>query len=193
MNGSELVKVLKDNIQIISLICTILLAFIGYIVSYLNNLRINKRKDKLDYVNKQLNEFYGPLYVITQSSEITFKALQDVSTKRKYRYINQDSPKKKGDLSQWEIWLKEVFIPTYDMLDKLIIEKSYLINDNDFPDCLKRIIAHNAGYKVLIKNWEMGNFKENKSIVKYPDDLVDYARDNYLELKQKQAKLIGKN
>jgi len=193
MNGSGITNILKDNIQIVSLISTILLAFIGYIVSYLNNLRINKRKDRLDYVNKQLNEFYGPLYVITQSSEITYEALREVTAKRGNRYINQEAPKKKGDLSQWEIWLKEVFIPTYDILDKLIIEKSYLIEERDIPDCLNNIIAHNAGYKVLIKNWEKGNFEDRKSIVKYADDLAKYAKEKYLKLKQKQTKLIGRN
>ena len=42
---------------------TILLAFVGYLTAFMSDRMLARRKDKLDLVNRRLNEFYGPLYV----------------------------------------------------------------------------------------------------------------------------------
>ncbi len=46
----------------IAVVVTIGLAFVGYVVTYLNGLRLSQRQERLARVNRQLGEFYGPLY-----------------------------------------------------------------------------------------------------------------------------------
>ena len=58
----------------VSIIVTVALAFIGYFATYFNNLRIAQRKDRLDLVNRQLYDFYGPLYVSAKVGQIAFQA-----------------------------------------------------------------------------------------------------------------------
>ena len=183
---------IKDNIEVIAVLCTIILAFIGYFISYFNTLRIDKKKARLDFINMQLNEFYGPLYVVILTSDIAFKALRYSAERKGLKHVNEDAPKSKNDLSQWEIWLRNVFVPLNDILEKIIIEKSFLIIENEMPDCLKMFIVHNAGYKALLKNWDKNNFEESISIVDYPPDILEYATNSYNKLKIKQKKLIGK-
>jgi len=44
-------------------ILTIILAFVGYLMTFLSTRLLARRRDKLRLVNKRLNELYGPLYV----------------------------------------------------------------------------------------------------------------------------------
>ena len=41
----------------------IVLAFVGYLATAWSARMLARRKDKLEQVNRRLNEFYGPLYV----------------------------------------------------------------------------------------------------------------------------------
>ena len=191
-NIVDKLNLLKDYSQLLAIAMTIFLAFVGYIFTYFNNLRIAKRKDKLDYINRQLNEFYGPLYVLIESGEIAFKALQKLTVDMGGNRLSFDAPKHKNCISQWEIWLKNVFVPNNILLEKIIVEKSYLIIEKEMPECLKIFIVHNAGYKVLLKNWELENYGNSTSIIDFPREIKDYAISSYKILKEKQAKLIGK-
>ena len=63
--------------QIVSLVITVILALTGYIATYANNLRLARRKERLDLINKRIDEFYGPLYVASQAGYIAWRALLD--------------------------------------------------------------------------------------------------------------------
>lgn len=65
------------DIKQISIIATFIIAFLGYIITYLNNLQLARRKDELDLINKQINEFYGPLFIASEAGLIAFKSLKE--------------------------------------------------------------------------------------------------------------------
>ena len=56
-------------------ILTIILAFAGYLVTFLSARMLARRRDKLRLVNKRLNEFYGPLYVASEAGNIAYRSL----------------------------------------------------------------------------------------------------------------------
>ena len=90
------------SIETISLIATILLALTGYLITYQMNLHLTRRKERLDLINKRLNEFYGPLYISTQVSKRTMSAyLQEMRERKK---------KKVGDNSAIELSLSEKWL-----------------------------------------------------------------------------------
>jgi hypothetical protein len=55
-------------------ILTIILAFAGYLMTFLSARMLARRRDKLRLVNKRLNEFYGPLYVASEAGNIAYRA-----------------------------------------------------------------------------------------------------------------------
>ena len=61
---------------------TVLLAFLGYIAIYLNNLQMSRRKDRLERVNKQLSELYGPMFSLTHASSIAWKWFREAHSLR---------------------------------------------------------------------------------------------------------------
>jgi hypothetical protein len=176
----------------LGLIVTVLLALLGYTVTYLNNLRLAKRADTLKHVTAQIDELYGPLYVITQTGQILFHALHAKSLREGRLLINQDAPDSAEKISDWRIWVEEVFQPLNEQLEQVLINKAHLIIEDDMPQCLRRFLAHSAGYKAVIKKWQMGNFDDVSSVVEYPNEIQEYAEEAYQMLKLKQKKLIGK-
>jgi hypothetical protein len=179
------------SLEIITLISTVSLALLGYLLTYWNDLRISKRKEQLELINKRISEFYGPLYVATQTGLMAYLAL----LKKLNRSAVFDDPKVKAsekDILEWRIWLKNVFMPNNEFIEKLILEKAYLIQEQEMPKCLLDFITHVSGYKAVIGKWENGDFAENLSLNDFPPDVVKYATESYQELKRKQLELIGK-
>ena len=56
-------------------VLTVILAFIGYLATFMSARMLERRRDKLDLVNRRLNEFYGPLYVASQAGNIAYRSL----------------------------------------------------------------------------------------------------------------------
>ena len=177
--------------EILGLIVTIVLALTGYFLTYLNNLRLAKRADSLKLITTQIDELYGPLYVITQTGQILFQALRAKRLREGNSEVEEDAPDSPPAISEWRIWIEEVFQPLNEQLEQIIINKAHLIIEEDMPHTLKRFLAHSAGYKAVIKKWHLGSFAERNSIIGYPLEITEYAEKSYLALKERQKKLIG--
>ncbi len=174
-----------------SLISTIALAFIGYLVTYWNNVQTTKNQAQLDLINKRIAEFYGPLYIATQANERAYKALLQKLGKKAV-FDDANHPATKEDIEEWRIWLVNVFTPINLNIEKLINERAYLIQEEEIPECLLTFVTHISGYKALLGKWEKGDYSENVSVIKFPRELSTYSSQSYKELKIKQLRLIGK-
>jgi hypothetical protein len=61
------------------------------------------------------------------------------------------------------------------------------------PQCLRDLCAHVAGYQLISKKWENGDYSENMSLVAFPGaELLNYVAKSYNALKAEQAMLLGK-
>ena len=96
------------------------------------------------------------------------------------------------EMTEWHIWMTNVFMPLNEMMEKLVIDKAYLIQEEQMPDCLLDLVTHVSAYKAVFGKWAGGDFSENVSIIEFPTEVREYAARSYHELKQKQLKLIGK-
>ena len=66
-------------------ILTVILALGGYLITSLSTHMLALRRDKLDLVNKRLNEFYGPLYVASEAGNIAYRSLLNRQGKQQER------------------------------------------------------------------------------------------------------------
>jgi hypothetical protein len=179
-----------DDKFIITSIITVLLAILGYLVKYFNDIRITKRKDKLERINRQLKEFYGPLLSLTASSNSSW-----IEFRKKYRtqvrsYFDQSDPTNEKDLELWRTWICTVFQPINKDIYGLILKNGDLIIENSFPKSLSDLCAHFESYKPIISQWENKNYSEHLSLLNYPISILDYAEKSYNSLKLEQNKLI---
>jgi hypothetical protein len=165
-------------------ILTVILAFIGYLVTFLSARMLARRRDKLELVNKRLNEFYGPLYVASEAGNIAYRSLLKRQGKVK------SDPILDSEMKEWTLWMTTIFMPLNDIREKIIIEKAYLIVEERMPQCLLDFVTHVVGYKAVLSKWAEGDYTERRSTIGWPPEFDDYVRRSYAALKAEQTLLM---
>ncbi len=175
---------LPSSLPNVALLWTIVLAFVGYLVTFSSNRMMARRADRLRLVNQRLNEFYGPLYVATVAGNIAYKALLAKQGK------TQCHPIRDEDLQEWLLWMKSIFMPLNDVREKIIIENAHLIVEEEMPQCLLDFVTHVVGYKALLFKWAEGDYTERRSMIGWPPEFDIYVEQSYRALKAKQTRLL---
>jgi hypothetical protein len=172
-------------------------AVIGYFIKYRTDLRLAQRNDRLERINHQLSDFYGPLLALTRSSDESWQAFR-----RRYRppggssFWKNDPPLTEEDAIAWRLWMTTVFVPLQQRMMDIVLEHADLIEEPEMPPCLLALCAHVAGYQAVLRTWESGNIsvarEDNISVVNFPSqDLAAYAAAGFSRLKAEQASLLG--
>ncbi len=165
-------------------ILTIIVAFAGYAFTFLSAHMLARRRDKLDLVNRRLNEFYGPLYVASEAGNIAYRSLLSKQGK------TQSEPITDEDLKDWVLWMRTIFIPLNEIREKIIIEKAHLIIEEKMPQCLLDFVTHVVGYKAVQCKWADGDYSERRSTIGWPPEFDVYVRTSYAHLKAEQMRLM---
>jgi hypothetical protein len=165
-------------------ILTIFVALTGYIITFMSAHMLARRRDKLDLVNKRLNELYGPLYVASEAGNIAYRSLLAKQGKR------QSDPIRDEDLKEWVLWMRTVFIPLNEIREKIIIDNAHLIIEEKMPQCLLDFVTHVVGYKAVLRKWADGDYSERRSTIGWPPEFDLYVRDSYAALKAEQTRLM---
>lgn len=165
-------------------VITIVLAFIGYLMTFLSARMLARRRDKLKLVNKRLNEFYGPLYVASEAGNIAYRTLLNRLGKK------QSYPVLDSELKDWELWMRTIFMPLNDVRERIIIDKAHLIIEEKMPQCLLDFVTHVVGYKAVLAKWAEGDYSERRSTIGWPPEFDTYVRQSYARLKAEQMQLI---
>ncbi len=165
-------------------ILTILVALTGYAITFLSAHMLARRRDKLELVNKRLNEFYGPLYVASQAGNIAYRSLLKKQGK------TQSEPIRDEEMKEWILWMTTIFMPLNDVREKVIIEKAHLIVEEQMPQCLLDFVTHVVGYKAVLSKWAEGDYAERRSTIGWPPEFDAYVTRSYAALKAEQMRLM---
>ena len=176
---------------LLPILVTIFLAFIGYIAKYVNDVHIAKRKDKLERINRQLKDFYGPLLSLTNSSNSAWQKFRLAYRSDVSAYFNDKNPPSELEKETWRLWILTVFFPIIERKYDIIISNTDLIEEDFFPECLKDFCAHVNTYRPVIERWKKNDFTEHVSLINYPVEINEYLIDSFNKLKKKQKRLIG--
>src|ERR1035438_491149 len=164
---------------------TIILAFAGYLVTFMSTRMLARRQDKLRLVNMRLYEFYGPLYVASQAGNIAYRSLLKKQGK------TQSEPILATEMKEWVLWMTTIFMPLNDVREKIIIEKAYLIVEEQMPQCLLDFVTHVVGYKAVMAKWAEGDYSERRSTIGWPPEFDHYVEHSYKALKSEQTRLLN--
>jgi hypothetical protein len=165
-------------------VLTICIAFAGYLITILGARMLARRRDKLRLVNKRLNEFYGPLYVASEAGNIAYRSLLTRQGKEK------SEPILDSEMKEWMLWMTTIFMPLNDIRERIIIEKAYLIIEEQMPQCLLDFVTHVVGYKAVLAKWTEGDYSERRSTIGWPPEFDIYVKRSYAGLKAEQTALL---
>ena len=180
----DFTEVSVPNVLTNAVFLTILVAFAGYAITFMSAHMLARRRDKLELVNRRLNEFYGPLYVASEAGNIAYRSLLKKQGK------TQSEPITDADLKDWILWMRTIFFPLNEIREKIIIENAHLIIEEKMPQCLLDFVTHVVGYKAVLRKWADGDFSERRSTIGWPPEFDVYVRDSYAALKAEQMRLM---
>jgi hypothetical protein len=165
-------------------ILTVILALSGYLITSLSAHMLARRRDKLELVNKRINEFYGPLYVASEAGDIAYRSLLKRQGKLK------SEPILDSEMKEWMLWMNTIFMPLNDIRERVIIEKAHLIVEERMPQCLLDFVTHVVGYKAVLAKWAEGDYVERRSTIGWPPEFDVYVKRSYAALKSEQTRLM---
>lgn len=85
-----------------TVILTVGLAFIGYLATYFNGLRLAQRQARLTRVNLQLSDFYGPLFALMEANSRTYDTFYEKYARPDGRDpFDHDIPPTEHELAEW--------------------------------------------------------------------------------------------
>ncbi|WP_030858327.1 hypothetical protein [Streptomyces sp. NRRL S-37] len=176
-----------------TVIVTVGLAFIGYLATYLNGVRLTQRQARLTRVNQQLSDFYGPLFALMEANSRTYEAFSE-----KYSRADgggpfyRDTPPTEQELTEWRTWASTIFIPNIQAMRDVVVTKTDLLIEEEMPEALLQLCAHVSGYEITAARWAQGNYEEHLSLISFPgQELKEYIHDRFTRLKSEQARLLG--
>jgi hypothetical protein len=183
----------STGLALLAIAGTLLAAALGAWFSYLQAVRTHRSEARLDRLNAQLSDLYGPLYATLESSRIAHRAFVDVLRPGRESLFDPEDPlSTEQELRLWREWVVEVLHPRATRAHELITSRAHLLIEDTMPEFMLRFCAHKAGYDALIKRWERGDYKEHLSVVRHPGAvLYDYLRDSFIALKQEQAQELA--
>lgn len=174
------------------LVVTVLVALTGFAVTHQNNLSLARRKDRLDRVNRQLSDLYGPLLALVSASTRSWVAFRTRYRSTVVSYWDPSTPPTPAEEEAWRRWMKTVFMPLNTRMEELVITKAELLDTPTMPDCLLQLVAHVSAYRAFIAQWDEGDFSQQVSLIDFPNpDVVEYAEHTFVKLKKEQQQLIG--
>jgi hypothetical protein len=165
-------------------ILTVILALSGYLLTTFSTHMLARRRDKLDLVNKRINEFYGPLYVASEAGNIAYRSLLKRQGKEK------SEPILDSEMKEWMLWMTTIFTPLNDIRERVIIENAHLIIEEQMPQCLLDFVTHVVGYKAVLARWAEGDHTERRSTIGWPPEFDVYVKRSYADLKAEQTRLM---
>jgi hypothetical protein len=180
----------QATIQAISIATTVALAFVGYIITYSNNLRADNRKARVGFISDQLQYLYGPLFSMSQAASEAWDSFRS-KCRPDGSFFDDSPPPTSDELVQWRLWMSEVFMPINLKMETIVIDNAHLIEGTEMPKPFQDLLSHVEAYKPVMKKWTNGDFSEHTSSLNFPDDFGDYVSRTFQSLKRRQSELIG--
>ncbi|MEV1246765.1 hypothetical protein [Nonomuraea sp. NPDC049750] len=182
------------NTALITATASILAVGIGFLLTHWSTARNNRHRDQLARVQTQLSQLYGPMYAMTQSNGIAYRAMRD-------RYdpeglFDQRTPESMEQIDKnqreiYRLWMTSVLQPTSRKVCDLLLAHAHLLLDEAMPECAMKYFTHVRGYEVVLAQWEAGEYAELFSLVPYPQEFTDYVAESFKTLQAQQSQLLA--
>jgi hypothetical protein len=88
------------------------------------------------------------------------------------------------------LWMTTIFMPLNNVREKIIIQKAYLVIEEEMPHCLLDFVTHVVGYKAVVSKWAEGDYSERRSTIGWPPEFDLYVERSYAALKAEQTRLL---
>lgn len=150
-----------------------------------------RAKAELAFVERQIEELYGPLVSILHEGRRNFKDLL-ISLGRNYVFSGT-SPLPPEELKTWLYWSETEFLPRNEKIRKLLHAKAHLIPGAEFPSSYVDFFEHASSWSTNHRRWKQEGVEYIwRSRVAWPEAFEKDVFAAFRDLKQRHDTLLGR-
>ncbi len=145
---------------------------------------------QLKFVERQIEELYGPLAASIYEGRRTFLDLLD-SLGRSFVF-HGDHPLPPDELKTWLFWAESEFLPRNEKIKELLRSKAHLIVGPTFPESFITFLDHCNSWAINHRRWKEQQIEYSwHSKINWPNEFGDEVLMTFKELKYRHSELIG--
>ncbi|MBC3806695.1 hypothetical protein H8K52_04960 [Undibacterium seohonense] len=168
-------------------------AFGWFVTHWLTLQREESRRRleaQLNFIERQIEELYGPLAAVLFEGRRTFRDLLD-SLGRDYVFP-ENGKLPEGELRTWLFWAEADFLPRNEYIKTLLMTKAHLIQGGEFPESYLAFLDHCNSWAVNHRRWREQQIKYSwHSKFDWPDAFETQVIATFRALKLRHSELIG--
>ncbi len=177
----------------VALIAAILTA-IGWIVNHQlthhRDERSRRHQASLKFIERQLEELYGPLAFLLHEGRRAFSDLLESLGRSHIFTEGVELPEEEH--STWMFWVENSFLPKNQKIKELLMTKTHLIEGEQFPQNYVAFLDHHNSWMIHHERWLKEKVPYSwHSKVNWPVEFEFEVLQTFESLKRKHAKLIG--
>lgn len=162
---------------------------VEHILSSSADRNLQRLKYKVEFIQKQLEELYGPLTFLILEGRSAFNDLLN-QLGRDYIFPEGQSLSK-DDLETWIFWVENDFLPRNSKILDIISSKTHLIDGGELPESWVHFSDHYNSWKIQHKRWLKQRVEYSwTSEVNFPAEFEEDVIPVFNRLKQDLAKLM---
>lgn len=175
------------------------IATFGAAMGWFANHWLTARRDEarrrieaqLKFVERQIEELYGPLAASLYEGRRTFLDL--LHSLGRNHVFEGDKPLPPDELKTWLFWAESEFLPRNNQIKELLRSKAHLVEGSSFPDSYILFFDHCNSWAIHHKRWkEQGEVYSLRSKINWPVEFENEVLETFQSLKSRHSQLIGK-
>lgn len=197
-----------EVVKIIELVLTsvgLLFVVFGWIIPYWQAVKeenkrrkfeedILKRQWEKELIDRQIEEFYGPIAAMLYESDIRFSLILHQLGRE---HVFAEGQMQLSDLPEneqlvWKHYVDEYKIPSQNKIVDILRNNQHLIYKSESPTCFKEFLEYAIGWELLDNQRKNGvtNYYEYYYSYNYPRSFTNYINETLQVLHKKQNALI---
>jgi hypothetical protein len=165
--------------------------FVTNIANTISNRRTLRESVTLKYIERQLEELYGPLHFLILEGRQTFKELL-ASLGRRNVFLEGKSLSE-SDLKTWLFWVENDLFPRNEKIKALLASKAHLYATREVPASYLAFLDHHNSWYINHLRWKQEGISYSwHSKVNWPLEFALEIGKTFENLKERYAKLLSR-
>lgn len=165
---------------------TAAVTMLGWVVSSVLTKRREKATQQLErtvhYLERQIEEFYGPLFNLVHQVVIANHVLFSILSSRSSDVVRADAGKVR------EFFQDNYFFPLHQQINEILKSKLYLIEGTQLPEPIYQYLRHAAQERAQALLWRQSGIDTSYVAgLPYPNELYDVIKGGLDEVMQRYS------
>jgi len=181
---------------IAALIAAFLGSFMAHLLTKRRDFESKEREAAMRHVQRQLEEFYGPLAGLITESKILFDTACHILPTVNNQKREIDASRFQGsDIDRWRFFIETYWFPINQQIVHLLRTKVYLLEEDQLPPSFVAFIRHAATFEALHRLWKEKGLETKQEVagIGWPTQFGPDVEVTLVSLKSKYDAYRGKS